>query len=80
MAWVLDMFARKKVMNKKVLRFGSFGWSGGAQRELETLTEKLKWDFLEPVEWQGAPSDETMSLALSRSRELAARIKADFGK
>lgn len=80
MAWVLDMFARKKLMNKKVLRFGSFGWSGGAQRELETLTEKLQWDFVNPVEWQGAPTGETLSLATARSRELAAKIKAEFGK
>ncbi|MCK9363003.1 MAG: FprA family A-type flavoprotein [Syntrophales bacterium] len=80
MAWVLDMFARKKVMNKKVLRFGSFGWSGGAQRELETLTEKLKWDFMNPVEWQGAPTEETLSLAAASSRELAAKIKTEFGK
>jgi len=80
MAWVLDMFARKKLMNKKALRFGSFGWSGGAQRELETLTEKLKWDFMNPVEWQGAPTEEIMNLAKERSRELAAKIKAEFGK
>jgi flavorubredoxin len=79
MAWVLDMFARKKVMNKKVLRFGSFGWSGGAQRELETLTEKLKWDFMPPVEWQGAPTEEALKMAATSSRELAARIKAEFG-
>ena len=80
MAHVLDMFARKKVMNRKVLRFGSFGWSGGAQKELETITEKLKWDFMAPVEWQGAPSDETLELAKERSRELAAKIKAEFKK
>lgn len=75
MAWALDMFARKKVWNKKVLRFGSFGWSGGAQREFETLTEKLKWDFLEPVEWNGAPSDEDLDLAAARSKELARQLK-----
>ena len=80
MAWVLDMFARKKVMNKKVLRFGSFGWSGGAQRELETLTEKLKWDFMEPIEWQGAPTEEIMKLAVAQSRELAIKIRAEFEK
>lgn len=80
MAWVLDMFARKKLMNKKALRFGSFGWSGGAQRELETLTEKLKWDFMNPVEWQGAPTEEIMNLAKERSRELAVKIKAEFGR
>jgi flavorubredoxin len=75
MAWTLDMFARKKVWNKKVLRFGSFGWSGGAQREMDTLTEKLKWDFLDPVEWQGAPDDEDLKRAEAQSRELARQIK-----
>ncbi len=75
MAWTLDMFGRKKVWNKKVLRFGSFGWSGGAQREMDTLTEKLKWDFLDPVEWQGAPDDEDLKRAEAQSRELARQIK-----
>ncbi len=79
MAWTLDMFARKKVWNKKVLRFGSFGWSGGAQREMDTLTEKLKWDFLDPVEWQGAPDDEDLKRAESQSRELARQIKEGAG-
>lgn len=79
MAWTLDMFGRKKVWNKKVLRFGSFGWSGGAQREMETLTEKLKWDFLDPVEWQGAPDDEDLKRAESQSRALARQIKEGAG-
>ena len=76
MAWVLDMFARKKVWNKKVLRFGSVGWSGGAQREFEFLTEKLKWDFLEPVEWNGAPTGENLDQAAAQSKELAQKLKA----
>jgi flavorubredoxin len=76
MAWVLDMFGRKKVWNKKVLRFGSFGWSGGAQRELDTLTEKMKWDFLDPVEWQGRPDDEVLTRAEEQARQLARDIKA----
>jgi len=78
MAWVLDMFGRKKVWNKKVLRFGSFGWSGGAQRELDILTEKLKWDFVEPVEWQGRPTEEVMVRAEAQAKALAQQIKADF--
>jgi flavorubredoxin len=76
MAWTLDMFDRKKVWNKKVLRFGSFGWSGGAQRELDTLTEKLKWEFTKPVEWQGRPSDEVLTLAEAQAGALAREIKA----
>ena len=75
MAWVLDMFRRKKVWNKKVLRFGSAGWSGGAQRELDLLTEQLKWEFIEPIEWQGAPTTHEMELAISRSQALAKQTK-----
>jgi len=77
MAWALDMFRRKKILNKKVLRFGSAGWSGGAQKELTALTEKLKWDFLEPIEWMGAPTDTEMQLALSQGKKLAQEVK-DF--
>jgi len=75
MAWVLDMFRRKKVWNKKALRFGSAGWSGGAQRELDSLTEKLKWDFIEPIEWKGAPTAHELELATSQSQALARQIK-----
>ena len=75
MAWVLDMFRRKKILNKKVLRFGSAGWSGGAQRELDKLTEKLKWEFIEPIEWKGAPTDHELALALTQGQELARQVK-----
>ncbi len=80
MAWVLDMFRRKKIWNKKVLRFGSAGWSGGAQRELDHLTEKLKWEFIDPIEWKGAPTDVELDLALKQSRLLADKIKEFCGK
>ncbi len=74
MAWTLDMFGRKKVWGKKVLRFGSFGWSGGAQRELELLTEKLKWDFVDPVEWQGRPTDDILAQAAEAASSLARQL------
>ncbi|MBU0663946.1 MAG: FprA family A-type flavoprotein [Proteobacteria bacterium] len=75
MAWTLDMFGRKKIWNKKVLRFGSFGWSGGAQQELEQLTEKLKWTFVDPVEWQGAPSEDVVKQAALQAKKLAQSLK-----
>ncbi len=77
MAWALDMFGRKKVWNKKVLRFGSFGWSGGAQREMETLTEKLKWDYAEPVEWKGRADEEVLARAEAQAAALARQILVD---
>ena len=78
MAWVLDMFRRKKVWNKKVLRFGSAGWSGGAQRELDRLTEKLKWEFVEPIEWFGAPGAEEKARAKSQSQALVQLVRDQY--
>jgi flavorubredoxin len=75
MAWILDMFRRKKIMNKKVLRFGSAGWSGGAQRELAALTEKLRWEFLEPIEWMGAPTGMELQRAFEQGQSLARQVK-----
>jgi len=56
MAHVIEELMVKKVTNKKVFRFGSFGWSGGAQKDFETKTEKAGWDRLGHYEWQGAPT------------------------
>lgn len=79
MAHVIDDFNRKKVQNKKAFRFGSYGWSGGAEKELGTATEKLKWEFLESVEWQGAPGEEDKKKAYERGKELARLVKEFAG-
>ncbi len=75
MAHVIDMFERKHVQNKKVFRFGSFGWSGGAQKECDAITQKLNWEFLEPVEWQGAPDDSVLDRAFAQAKALARSVK-----
>ncbi len=78
LAHVLDDLSRKKVLHKKVFRFGSYGWSGGAQKELEKLTEKLEWEFLDPVEFKGAPTGRDLDLIYKRSKELAGLVKREF--
>ncbi|MEZ4598257.1 MAG: FprA family A-type flavoprotein [Syntrophotaleaceae bacterium] len=77
MATVIDELGRKTVKGKLALRVGSFGWSGGAQKELEEITErqKMSWTFLEPVEFQGNPSEETLQLIRQRAGELARQVK-----
>ena len=44
---VVDELFKKKVQNRIALRIGSFGWSGGAQKELDELIERHKpgWQF-----------------------------------
>ncbi|AHC15793.1 FprA family A-type flavoprotein [Salinispira pacifica] len=73
----LDELAKKKVKNRKAFRFGSYGWSGGAQKELDELMAKHKtgWDFLETVEFKGAPGKEDIELIRQRGTELAREVK-----
>ncbi|MBN1837180.1 MAG: FprA family A-type flavoprotein [Spirochaetales bacterium] len=77
MAAALDELGRKRVLRKKALRFGSFGWSGGAQKELEEIQERWRmgWEFLEPVDFKGAPRPADLRLLEQRGRELAAAAR-----
>ena len=74
---VLDELFKKKALNRKAFSLGSYGWSGGAQKELQELAEqsKCKWEFLEPVEFQGRPTTDTIKLIQQRGRELATQVK-----
>lgn len=76
MAYVLDIFERKHVWNRTVLRIGSWGWVGGAKKEYEAAIAPLKWESLESVEWAGAAGPETLALLKERGRELARAVKA----
>jgi len=70
MAHVLNMAAIKRIRNKKVARFGSYGWSGGAQRHFERLIEPLKWELTDSFEFVGSPSDAD----LGKGKEFGAKF------
>ncbi len=78
MAHALDDLGRKKIANRKAFRFGSYSWSGGAQKELDALMQshRMGWDFLEPVEYRGAPTAADLEAIHARGRELARAVKA----
>lgn len=57
MVQVLEMAALKRVLNKKVAMFGSYGWSGGALKHLKTIIEPVKWDLVDSFEFVGKPTD-----------------------
>ncbi len=77
MAEVLDELGRKGIKNKLALRTGSYGWSGGAQKELDEIVSrhKMNWCFLEPVEFRGAPVSGDLQLLRQRGEELAHRVR-----
>lgn len=78
LAAVLDELGRKKATGRKAFRFGSYGWSGGAQKELDEIMAKrrMKWDFLEPVEFKGNPREDDLKLIEERVKELVAEVRA----
>lgn len=78
MAAVIDELGKKKVINRKAFRIGSYGWSGGAQRELDDITERLRmrWDFIEPVEFHGQPTEEDNERIREGVRKLVSIVKA----
>ncbi|MGE4560680.1 MAG: FprA family A-type flavoprotein [Desulfobulbus sp.] len=79
MAHVIEELQVKKVTNKKVFRFGSYGWVGGAQRDFEAKTEKSGWDKLGHYEWQGAPTDEDKA-AIQKAMEAYCDALIEFTK
>lgn len=77
MVQVLEMAAVKKIQNKKVARFGSYGWSGGAQRRFESLIEPLKWELTDSFEFVGSPSEEDLKCGEELGARFARLIKGD---
>lgn len=72
---ILDVLERSHVNNRKVMRFGSFGWSGGAQKQFDPFVAALKWDCVGVVEYQGAPTEDDRKLAVETAKALAASVK-----
>ncbi|MGD2164910.1 MAG: FprA family A-type flavoprotein [Anaerolineae bacterium] len=74
-AEVLNMAATKRIRNKMAAHFGSYGWSGGAQREFENLVDKLKWDMTESFEFSGGATDEDLRRGEAFGAEFARMIR-----
>jgi flavorubredoxin len=77
MAVILDELGRKSVKGKLAMRTGSFGWSGGAQKELDEILERrhMGWHFVDPVEFRGAPTVDTLEQVRRCARQLARQVR-----
>ncbi len=60
MAAVLEELGKKKVQNRLLFRIGSYGWSGGAEKELREILDRyqMNWQKLDSVEFNGAPNQD----------------------
>lgn len=81
MAAVLEELGKKKVQGRKAFSFGSYGWSGGAQKELDEIMNKycMNWEFIEPVEFKGSPREESLKLIEVKVKELVKEVREAVG-
>lgn len=76
MADALRVAELKKVKNKKVAMFGSYGWSGGALEEIKKIVEPLNWEFTDSFEFIGMPTDEELERGEEFGRKFGELIKS----
>jgi anaerobic nitric oxide reductase flavorubredoxin len=60
MADVLHGAGHKRITGLTAGYFGSYGWSGGAERDFNKLAETLKWQVSENLAFQGSPTLELL--------------------
>ena len=76
-AAALNEIGRKRINSKTAFRFGSYGWSGGAEKELKEILERnrMNWDFIESVEFEGAPKEEDLVKVEAGVLELIKKMR-----
>ncbi|MGD1993242.1 MAG: FprA family A-type flavoprotein [Anaerolineae bacterium] len=74
MAHVLDVASRKRIQNRKAAYFGSYGWSGGAYREFESLAQSLKWEAVDKFTFPGGPTLDDLRQGKRFGRAFAEAI------
>ncbi len=78
MAAALEEIGKKTAKNRLAFRLGSFGWAGGAEKELTKIMEdtKLGWDFIPSVEFKGSAKPEDLESIEKSVLELVEKVKA----
>ena len=76
MAEVLNMAVSKRILGRKAAYFGSYGWSGGALKEVKRIVEPAKWEISETFEFIGSPKPDDLIKGREFGRRFAERIKA----
>ena len=65
-----------KPKNKIAGAFGSFGWSGGAVKNIESMLEEMKVEIFEPgISFKYVPTEEELNKCFEFGRRFAQKIK-----
>jgi flavorubredoxin len=82
---LMDHFIRllenKMLQNRIAGVFGSYGWSGGAMKELSDFVRRMKWELVEPVvEARCSPTEEDLRNCTLLGSNIAQRLRALSGR
>jgi flavorubredoxin len=77
---LMDHFMRvleNKGLKDRILGiFGSYGWVGGALKELTDFGQRMKWELIGPVvEAKCAPSEENLAACEQLGKNIASRLR-----
>jgi len=65
-----------KPKNKIGIAFGSYGWGGGAVKEINRTLEELKFDIMEPLQIKYRPTDDELKTAFEIGVKIAEKVNA----
>ncbi len=74
----LIRFLQNEMLKSRVAGlFGSYGWGGGAIKELRESVTAMKWNLVEPVvESKGAATEETIEDCILLAKNIAAALRS----
>lgn len=76
MAHTLSELAHKRFTSERtVARFGSYGWNGGGLRDFDSITDCLRWEIFDTLEFCGGASDDELTAAREFGAAYARLIK-----
>lgn len=67
----LNIAVQKLMRHKLAARFGSYGWSGGAQKQFESIVEPAKWQLMDSFEFIGSPTPAELAQGEELGRRFA---------
>lgn len=76
---VLEMANIKHIHNKTAARFGSYAWSGGAQKEFKALADLMRWKVSGDLEFSGVPDQEELLRGRMFGADFARQLKKAVG-
>ncbi len=73
--YFLRLLERKRLRDRVVGVFGSYGWKGGAVDKIMERVGPLGWEVVDTLGFHGAPSPDDLARAESLGEKVATRVR-----